>query len=226
MVGKLIVIDGIDGSGKTTQTEMLISRLQENGYSCERIDFPQYGQKSAGPVEEYLNGTFGTAEEVGPYRASIFYAVDRYAAKQKMQDWLSEGKIIISNRYVSANIGHQAGKIQDSQERKKYLDWLFSLEFDIFGIPKPDLNVFLHVPPEIGQKLVEKKEIRKYIESKEQKDIHEKDLKHLSDAEKAFLEACNTLENWHKIDCTRDNKIMTPEEIHYLLWTKVQEQLS
>ena len=107
MKGKLIVLCGTDGSGKATQAELLAERLKKEGHDVEVVDFPNYGEKSAALVEMYLNGDFGTAEEVGPYRASVFYAVDRYASSKKMKKWLDEGKIIVSNRYVSANIGHQ-----------------------------------------------------------------------------------------------------------------------
>ncbi|MBU4493296.1 MAG: thymidylate kinase, partial [Nanoarchaeota archaeon] len=107
MKGKFIVIAGTDGSGKATQIKILVKRLKDKGYEVEIADFPQYGKKSAALVEEYLNGKFGLAEEVGPYRASIFYACDRYAASFKIKEWLDEGKIVVSNRYVSANVGHQ-----------------------------------------------------------------------------------------------------------------------
>ena len=117
-----IVIDGTDGSGKATQTQLLVEKLKSLGFDVEIADFPQYGQKSAGLVEEYLNGVYGSAQDVGPYRASILYAVDRYAASFKIKKWLEEGKIVVSNRYVSANMGHQAGKIKDYAERDKFLD--------------------------------------------------------------------------------------------------------
>ena len=157
MKGKLIVICGTDGSGKGTQVELLYERLKKEGYPVKITDFPQYGNKSAGMVEEYLNGKFGSAEEVGPYRGSIFYACDRYAASFDMKKWLDKGGIIISNRYVSANKGHQMSKIKDVKERIKYLDWLDNLEYEIFGIPKEDMNFLLYVPPEVGQMLVDKK---------------------------------------------------------------------
>ncbi len=120
-IGKFIVIDGTDGSGKGTQTEILVNRLRNLGHDVAMADFPQYGQVSAGLVEEYLNGNYGKAEEVGPYRASIFYACDRYDASFKIRKWLEEGKIVISNRYVTANMGHQGGKISSQKRRKNIL---------------------------------------------------------------------------------------------------------
>ena len=122
--GKFIVIEGGDGSGKTTQFNLLKEKLISDGYKLETIDFPQYGQPSAVMLEKYLNGDFGSAKEVGAYRASIFYAIDRYAASFKMKSWLSEGKIVLANRYATSNMVHQAGKIKDSLERDKFLNWL------------------------------------------------------------------------------------------------------
>src|SRR6266403_2732213 len=145
--GKFIVIDGTDGSGKTTQFKLLQDTLQAEGYEVETTDFPQYGKKSAGLVEEYLNGKYGN--EVNPYASSIFYAVDRFDASKQMQEWLDQGKIILSNRYVLASAGHQGGKIEDKDERVKFFRWLNNLEYKIFGIPQPDLNIILHVPAAI-----------------------------------------------------------------------------
>jgi len=220
MKGKLIVIAGTDGSGKGTQTKLLVERLKKEGYNVEVIDFPQYGHKSAALVEEYLNGKYGSAEEVGPYRASIFYACDRYVASFKIKEWLDEGKIVVSNRYVSANVGHQGGKIKNIQERNKYLDWLFNLEFNIFGIPKPDKNILLYMPPEIGQKLVDQKDLREYIENGKMKDIHEEDLSHLRDAADAYIYAAKKY-NWDKVECAPNGNLRTREDISEEVWQKV-----
>lgn len=220
MKGKFIVIDGTDGSGKTTQIKLLVKKLKENGYEVEIADFPQHGHKSAALVDEYLNGKFGPAEEVGPYRASIFYACDRYEASFKIKKWLEEGKIVISDRYVSANVGHQGGKIKDIKERNKYLEWLFDLEFNIFKIPKPDKNILLYVPPEIGYHLIDQKDLRGYIENNKMKDIHEADLKHLMDAADAYLYAAEKY-GWDKIGCAPGGKLRTREDISDEIWEKV-----
>jgi dTMP kinase len=169
--GLFIVLDGIDGSGKATQTKILINRLKKGGHRVEEIDFPQYGQKSAALVEEYLSGKFGTAEEVGPFRASIFFACDRYAASNQIRKWLRAGKIVIANRYTAANMGHQGGKIEKSSERKKYFQWLYNLEYKIFGIPKPDINLILHVEASIAQKLALQKRKKIYLKNRKA-DIH------------------------------------------------------
>jgi len=220
--GKLIVVAGIDGSGKATQAKILAEKLKAKGYEIELADFPQYGNKSAALVEEYLNGKFGSAEEVGPYRASIFYACDRYAASFKIRKWLEEGKIIVSNRYVSANVGHQAGKIKDKEERKKFLKWLDELEFDIFGIPRPDILVFLHVPPEVSQRLVDRKGYRDYIGG-EKRDLHEGDLQHLKNATEVYLSSVEEY-GWLKIDCAPEGSLESlrkPEDIAEEVWEKV-----
>ena len=210
--GKLIVIDGTDGTGKGTQTELLKKRLKELDYKVFVADFPRYGKKSAGMVEEYLNGNLGTSKEVGAYRASILYATDRYAASFEIKERIEQGYIVLSNRYVSANMGHQAGKIKDLKERDKYLEWLEDLEFNIFGIPKPDLNILLFASPEINQKLVDEKDAgsREYINGKK-RDIHEADKQHLQDAFDSFLYVADKYD-WVKIDCLNKEQQMRSRE--------------
>ncbi len=220
--GKLIVIEGMDGSGKATQTQILAQKLKEQGQEIEVCDFPQYGHWSAIFVEKYLNGYFGIAEQVGPYQASIFYALDRYVKAPQIKKWLEQGKVVLSNRYVSANQGHQGGKIKNLEERKKFFDWLDNLEHKILQIPRPDLIIFLHVPPEIGQKLVDLKEKREYLGG-QKRDIHEADLQHLKDAEQSFLYLAKNYPNWIKIDCVKNNQILPKEEIHQKIWQIVQK---
>lgn len=215
--GKFIVIDGTDGSGKTTQLKILKEKLISEGFNVEIADFPQYGAKSAGLVEEYLNGKYGNPEEVGPYRASIFYAADRYDASFKIKKWLNEGKIVISNRYVASNMAHQGGKIKDEQERSAYFNWLENLEYEIFTIPRPDLNIILHVDAAVAQKLVDNKESRDYINGKK-RDIHEADLSHLRDAEKVYSDIAKTFPGFVFLECTRNGDIMPIDEISSNIW--------
>ena len=218
--GKFVVIDGTDGSGKATQTNLLVDKLKKEGHQVEMADFPQYGAKSAGLVEEYLNGKYGSAKEVGPYRASIFYACDRYDASFKIKQWLSQGKVVITNRYVASNMAHQGGKITDLQERKNYFDWIQKLEYEIFAIPKPDINIILHVDARIAQKLVDNKGYRDYVNGSK-RDLHEADLQHLRDAEKIYLEIANNYSGFKLIECVQDGKIMSREQIHEQLWQEV-----
>lgn len=220
MTGKLIVIDGIDGSGKWTQAELLLERLKSEGRDAVKIDFPKYGQKSAGLVENYLNGKYGSSEEVGPFVASFFYALDRYDSRAEMRQWLGDNKIIVSDRYVSANMGHQGAKFISSDERRKYFEWLAHYEYDIFGIPKPNLTIILHVPALTAQKLVAQKSARAYTEGKTH-DLHEADLEHLKRAEQTYLEMCELFPNCELIECARNNELLSIQVIHELIWGKV-----
>lgn len=222
--GKLIVIAGTDGSGKGTQSKKLVEKLKKEGKDVELFDFPQYGKPSAKMVEEYLNGNLGSADEVSPYQASIFYAIDRFAASKDMKKWLKEGKVIICNRYVSANKGHQAGKLKDKQEVDKFLDWLNDLEYNIFKIPKPDKNILLYMPHEIGQKLVDKKGHRDYVGG-EKRDIHEDDLNHLSNAASAYKYVAEK-EGWEIIVCSEDNETpLSIDTIHEKVYNVVKRIL-
>jgi dTMP kinase len=221
--GKFIVIDGTDGSGKGTQTKLLIDRLRKEGKEVMELDFPQYGKPSAVFVEKYLRGEYGTADEVGPYRGSLFYALDRYDKSFDVRKWLNEGKIVVSNRYVSANMGHQTGKIKGKKKRDEFLEWLFELEFGIFGIPKPDKIVLLYMPPEIGQMLVDKKAARAYTKGKK-RDIHEADLKHLKNAADAYRYVAKKY-RWDVVECAKGKNILTREDIHTKLWKVVEKLL-
>lgn len=225
MRGKLIVIDGADGSGKATQTKLLIAALKKHGKSVEMLDFPRYGKPSAIFVEKYLNGKYGTAEQVSPKLASLFYALDRYDAKQDITNALKKGKIIISNRYVSSNAGHQGGKIADKRKRNEFLDWLNNLEYDICGLPKPDLNIYLNVPAKIGQKLVDKKGHRDYVGGSK-RDIHEKDSSHLKNAQESYLHLIRKEQkSWIKIDCIENKKLLSISQIHQKVLKAVKQKI-
>ena|SRR3989344_4312446 len=210
--GKFIVIEGVDGSGKGTQVALLADYLKNHKKHFEIADFPQYYNFSGAFVAKYLRGEYGTADEVGPYRGSIFYAVDRYDKSFDIKKWLKEGKNVIANRYASANMGHQAGKIHNKKSRDLFLNWVSNLEYKIFGIPKPDMTIFLYVTPEIGHKLVGKKSARKYIKGKN-RDIHEEDLNHLKRASEAFLYVAKKY-NWEIINCAPKGEMRTREDIH------------
>ena len=224
MKGLFIMIEGTDGSGKSVQTNLLVDALKKKGREVAQISLPQYGQPSAAMVEAYLNGEFGTAEAVGPYRASILYAIDRYAASAKIKKWLSEGKIVIANRYVASNLGHQGGKIKDMAERKKYFAWNYNLEYNIFGIPKPDINLILHVTPEISQQLVDKKGAREYLRGKK-RDIHEDDWNHLRAAEQAYIQIARSYPEFALIECVEEDQLLSPEIIYQKVMAHIQPYL-
>ncbi len=222
--GKLIVIDGTDGSGKTTQLNLLAARLKEEGLNVEIADFPQYNTKSAGLVEEYLSGKYGGPNEVTPYQASVFYAADRFDASFKIKQWLKEGKIVLSNRYVSANMGHQGAKIGNSLERKVFFNWLNDFEYQLFGIPRPDLSLILHVPANVSFELA-KNRAREDWKGKT-KDIHENDFNHLRAAEETYLEIANTLPGFTLVECSQNGQILEREAISELIWIQAKRLLN
>ncbi len=220
--GKLIVLEGTDGSGKGTQLRLLTERLGKEGIRAVSLAFPQYGKKSCGPIEEYLNGKYGRPDEVNPYAASLFYAIDRFDVSKEIRVKLEEGYFVVLDRYVDSNSGHQGGKITNPKEREKFIEWLYDIEYRILGIPKPELVIILHMPAEVGQKLVARKERRLYLKGGKKKDSHESDLVHLKSAEEAYLWLRQKFPEDHKvIECVEDGRLLAPEEIH----TKVVELL-
>jgi dTMP kinase len=221
--GTFIVIDGTDGSGKGVQTAKLTERLKAEGRDVALFDFPRYGNPSAYFVEKYLRGEYGSADEVGPYRASTFFALDRYDAAPQIREALARGAVVISNRYVSANKGHQTAKITDPEERKRFLEWLNGFEYGLLGIPKPDLTILLHVPADVVFELIAKKDERAYLNGKV-RDILEEDRGHLRAAEEAYLSLASQdkTEHWEIVECMEEGKLLSIEEIHERLWRRLQ----
>ncbi len=219
MKGKFIVIEGTDGSGKGTQVHLLVKRLKADGVPVEMVDFPQYENPSSYFVAKYLRGEYGTAEDVGPYRASMFYALDRYDKSFEIKKWLDEGIYVIANRYVSANMGHQAGKIDDLEERDKYLEWLHNLEYKTFEIPIPDQTIFLYVPPELGQQMVNHKNNRSYTQGKKM-DIHEADINHLKKASEAYIYVAQKY-GWKTIHCSEQGVMLSREAINEEIYNAI-----
>jgi len=211
--GKLIVLAGIDGSGKTTQTERLVRRLENAGRSVETFDFPQYGATFFGRlVARYLRGEFGEAANVSPYLASLLYAGDRWQARERLVQALQGGRIVVCNRYVSANMAHQGGKIADATERRRFYDWVLELEHDVFALPRPDLCLLLDVPPGVAERLVGNKSARPYLQG-ESRDIHERDAAHLDAARNAYLEISEIYPNWVRIPCAPESDLRPPEAV-------------
>ncbi|MDD3646489.1 MAG: deoxynucleoside kinase [Candidatus Gracilibacteria bacterium] len=206
-----VVIEGIDGSGKGTQVKLVSEKLRSLGKKVKVLDYPRYGETSAFMVEKYLNGEYG--KQVDAKQASIFYAIDRFDHSIELQKDLEEYDYIISNRYVSASMIHQAGKIKDKKQREEFLNWLEDLEYNIFAIPRPDKTIFLNVSPEMSQKLVLKKQDREYLKGGKKMDLHEEDKDHLSNAHKAAIEVVKRYPDWVKIDCERNGDMKSMEEI-------------
>ncbi len=210
-MGALIAIDGVDASGKQTQTELLLKRMNEK--SPRLISFPAYDKPSSAPVKMYLNGDFGkNPDDVNAYAASALFAVDRYATYKS--DWEKDyksDKLIIADRYVSSNMIHQAGKISDAAEKEKFLEWLFDLEYNKFGLPQPDVMIFLDMPPEYGARLMAERANK--ITGGMSKDIHENDREYLQKSYDNALFVAKKY-NWNIVSCIRDNKIRTIEDIN------------
>ena len=221
-MGKLFVIDGTDGSGKQTQFKKLKERFDKEGINYITTSFPNYDSPSSSLVKMYLAGEFGeNAKEISPYIASTFYAADRYATYTKeLKEYYENGVVILADRYTTSSMIHQAGKIQDKDERKKFLDWLWNFEFRLYGLPVPTATFFLNMPPEYALKLIENRENKFTHDMK--KDIHERDKNHIQDS---YLAACDISNdyNWNEIHCIKDNKIKTIDEIHEEIYEKIKE---
>ncbi len=222
--GLFLVIEGTDGSGKGTQFELLKQRLENDGYDVAAFDFPQYDQPSSYFVKEYLNGKYGTTEEVGPYTASLFYALDRYQAAKEVREALEQGKIVLANRFTGSNMAHQGTKFQHPEERRGYFIWADNLEFVMLGIPRPDQSFVLRVPAETAQTLVDNKDKRSYTDKK--RDIHEADLNHLRRSVEVYDELCQLFpKDFMRIDCVRGGQLMAIDQIHDHLYKTIEPLL-
>ncbi len=224
-MGKLFVIDGTDGSGKQTQFEELKKRLDKEGIEYKTVSFPNYESESSSLVKMYLSGEFGKdPKSVNAYIASTFYAVDRYATfKKGYEEYYNNGGIILADRYTTANMVHQAGKIHDEVEREKFLDWLCDLEFNLYGLPIPTKVFFLNMPVEKSLELIKNRENK--FSHTAVKDIHESSKEHLMDSYNA---ACSVAKkyDWCEINCVKDDQIRTIEDIHNEIYKEVEKSLN
>jgi dTMP kinase len=223
--GKLIVIDGTDGSGKATQTELLVNRLKKEKIKVKKIDFPQYTSNFfGGLIKECLQGKYGDFLALNAKIASVLYAADRWESSKEIKKWLDQGYIIIADRYVSANQIHQGGKIIDDKKRKEFLEWLDKMEFGVFKIPKPDAVIFLHLPIEITLELIRKRaEENEKKSGKADKDLAEENAKHLEDTRKSALKIVQKSNKWFKIECSKKDQILSREEIHEKVYDLVRK---
>lgn len=220
--GRFIVIEGTDGSGKTVQFKKLVAWLRRTGYLVVTVDFPRYGMPSAFFAEKYLRGEYGNWRSCGPRAASLFYALDRFDATPEIRKALASGKTVVANRYVASNMGHQGAKIGSLADRRKFMRWLHEFEYGIFGIPKPDLNIVLRVPPEIAFRLVGRKGAREYLQGKK-RDVHEADIGHLRDAAAAYATAIQLFQReFCVIQCAPKGILLTREAVHAKVRAVVQ----
>jgi thymidylate kinase len=224
MTGQLIVLEGTDGTGKDTQTALLLKRLQSAGRRVATYHFPRYGEPSAYFVERYLRGGYPT--KLDAYEASILYALDRHEASFEIRDQLAVGTIVVANRYTSSSMAHLGGTIRDQVERWKFLDWLSELEYGRLKIPEPTKILVLHMPAEQAQKHVEARKPQPHLGGLK-RDIHEEDLDHLMNAEAVYLELCQMKPDLYElIECAEGSTIKSIPEIHELIWAQMEALLA
>lgn len=223
MKGKLIIIEsGSDSSGKATQTKKLFERLISEGYKIKKVEFPNYKSQSSGLIKMYLSGEFGTdPNDVNPYVASTFYAVDRYASyRTEWERFYNDGGLIISDRYTTSNMVHQAAKIENINDRNNYLDWLWNFEFEMYKLPVPDCVVFLDMPPEQSRRLMAERKNK--FTGENDKDIHERNEEYLISS---YNNAINIAEKykWNRVKCTDGDKLKSIDEIHEEIYRIVKD---
>ena len=216
-MGKLIVIEGTDGSGKSTQFKLLTQRLQEENREFQKLVFPQYSEPSSALIRMYLGGEFGTKpSDVNAFAASAFFAVDRYASYKKVWgEWYENGGLIVSDRYTTSNAVHQASKVP-VEEQKALLQWLYDFEYDKLGLPAPDLVVYLDVPTDFTEAMMRRRE----ADTNTHADIHEQDLEYLATCRRTGKAAAEFY-GWKVINCVADGKMRSIEDIHNEIYRHV-----
>jgi dTMP kinase len=223
--GLFLCIEGGDGSGKSTQHELLATRIEKEGYPLLCINFPRYGQPSAELVELYLNNEFGDATKLDPRLASLPYAIDRLAASPEIRDALAADRLVLAGRFSASNMAHQGAKFLTKEERLRFFNWLHNLEHVIMGIPEPDYHFVLHLPARIALERVTKRDDGTATGKKI--DGHETDLKYQEHSEQTYLDLVETFpERFGLIECLDGGRPRTPQEIHEEIWSKVRELAS
>lgn len=221
-MGKLIVIEGVDASGKATQTELLYKRLLAENKPVRQISFPDYNSDFSLPIKRYLAGDLGKqADDVNPYAASLFYAIDRYASfKRDWGSFYAEDGILVADRYVTSNLVHQAAKI--SGDKSGFIQWLSDLEYDKLTLPRPDLVLFLDMPPACARRLMQSRANK--ITGGAQKDIHESDPGYLERAYENAMQIAS-ITGWQIVSCARDGQIRSIAEIGEEIYNLVKMNL-
>lgn len=217
-MGKLIVIEGTDGSGKSTQFRLLSQRLEQENITFKHLVFPRYSEESSALIRMYLGGQFGSnPSDVNAYAASSFYAVDRYASyKMDWGSYYEDGGLILSDRYTTSNAVHQASK-EPVESRKDFLTWLYDFEYNKLGLPQPDLILYLDVPTDFTEKLMRGRE----ADTGTTADIHEKDTAYLAICRETGREAAKHY-GWTVISCVKDGQMRSIEDIHQEIYSHVK----
>lgn len=223
--GKLIVVDGIDGSGKKTQVGILVERLKKEGHKVVVADFPEYENNFFGKfIGHCLTEQYYNWRNIHPKIASIAYAADRWESSAKIKDFLDKGYVIVANRYVSSNQIHQGGKISSAKKRQDFIEWLDTMEHGVFKIPRPNIVLYLSLPLQVALRLIDKragKMKREYLKKK--KDVHENDVMFLQNSRRAALWLTKTQKNWMKIECLQNGQLARPEVIHEEIYKIVKK---
>ena len=216
-MGKLIVIEGTDGSGKSTQFRLLTDRLEREGRAFQQLEFPQYSEPSSALIKMYLGGEFGTKpSDVNAYAASTFYAVDRYASYKKVWGkWYEDGGLVLSARYTTSNAVHQASK-EPEEKQQDFLGWLYEFEYEKMGLPRPDLVIYLDVPTDFTEKMMRAREAATNTSA----DIHEQDLDYLATCRRTG-KAAAAYYGWTVINCVKDDQMRSIEDIHEEIYRHV-----
>jgi dTMP kinase len=219
--GKFIAIEGIDGSGKRTQLELLARALESRGVACAQFSFPRYESSFGKLVARYLNGEFGPLSAVDPHFSALLYAGDRFESKSALEAALAGGKTLLADRYIASNLAHQTARIPQGH-REEFLKWLRYLEYRIYGLPSEDIVLFLRLPVSEAQRLVGMKKAREYTSL--QRDLQEADEKHLEEAAHVY-ERLAKEPNWATVECSADGKLLSPDAIHAAVMAEVSARL-
>jgi dTMP kinase len=226
--GKLIVIDGTDASGKSTQASLLMKHLKKDGYKAKFIHFPRYEDNFFGKfIAHCLSEQYYNWVNIHPKIAAVVYAADRWESKEKIEGWLKDGYIVVMDRYISSNQIHQGGKISNVKKREAFIEWLGEMEYKVFKIPAPDRVVYLSLPIETVLKLIKERDYkgaRAYLGSNK-KDVHEKDKNFLKNSINSALWLAKTQKNWLKIDCMQGKELRSFGNIHEEIYAKVKKIL-
>jgi dTMP kinase len=215
--GKVIVLDGVDGAGKTTQTELLISALEKQGRTVKTMRFPVYKDNFfGGLIRECLDGKHGDFIGLDPKIASVLYAADRFESAPQIREWLDRGYVVVLDRYVSSNQIHQGGKCRAPKERREFLTWIDTMEHGVFGIPRPDIIVYLSLPFVESMRLIEER-----TGKGGHKDLADSDPKYLEDSRKNALSIIKERNNWKMIECSRKGKLKSIPDIHEMVMKEV-----
>ncbi len=210
--GKLIVLEGIDGSGKHTQLEMLARAMRQRGIPHATIDFPQYDGFFGKLIGQYLNGEFGTLSDVDAHFSALLFAGDRLENRKQLETFLDQGKLVLADRYIASNLAHQGARVPPVRQ-ERFRAWLEKLEYDVYGLPREDIVIHLRLPVSSAQQLIQRKRPRKY--TRRRRDLQEANLKHLKRAAQIFERLAHRA-NWSTVDCMepQSNNLRAPGKIH------------